>query len=279
MKVAACTCGAKGAEYGDPHRDGCPRYRDRSKAVLVVAALRRRYNDSEGEWLLYEEAWGIDAFAMRCWTSGIGHRRIAFEVKTSRADFLAEIRKPSKRATALELSHCYFFATPKGLVQPHEIPAECGLIEIDAKGRTKIAVKAPVRQPRALRMSEAIYLARKPLYRGGILQLRRELLSAEAQARWAREREADARDRLERVHERIEQLNGSLVTVGSLWKGLWAPHSWMKASDGVECYVEEVRGEDGGYVRVKLRRLDSGETWDFVSRAELLERFEPMIAP
>lgn len=245
----------------------------------MIAALRRRYNDSEGEWLLYEEAWGIDAFVMRCWTSGIGHRRIAFEVKTSRADFLSEIRKPRKRATALDLSHCYFFATPKGLVQPHEIPGECGLIEIDAKGRTKIVVKAPVRQPRALRMSEAIYLARKPLYKGGILQLRRALLTAEANARWAGERERDARDRLERVHERIEQLNGSLVTVGSMWKGLWAPYSWLKPEDGVECYVEEIRGVGTGYIRVRLRRLDGDGSWDFVSRAELLERFELLDRP
>lgn len=68
----------------------------------------------------------IDAFALHVekqWTR-------AFEIKVSRSDFLHEITNPDKRAPALALSNEYFFAAPKGMIDPDEIPDECGLLEV-----------------------------------------------------------------------------------------------------------------------------------------------------
>lgn len=71
----------------------------------------------------------IDAFAMSCFPSD-SFRKIAFEIKVSRADFLREIADPIKRAGALELSNMFYFVTPPALVKASELPEECGLIEL-----------------------------------------------------------------------------------------------------------------------------------------------------
>ena len=64
-------------------------------------------------------------------------KRIAFEIKVSRADFLHELEQPLKRRGALILSNQYYFVTPVGLVKPSELPIECGLIEIAETGFKK----------------------------------------------------------------------------------------------------------------------------------------------
>ena len=54
---------------------------------------------------------------------------VCYEVKTSRADFLAELKHPLKRRIGMRYSNEFYFVTPAGLVNTTEIPAECGLIE------------------------------------------------------------------------------------------------------------------------------------------------------
>jgi len=71
---------------------------------------------------------------------------IAYEVKVSRSDFLVEMKKPTKRKLALFYSNLYYFATPKGLIRPEELPPECGLIELQDNGRMRIAVEPPWRE-------------------------------------------------------------------------------------------------------------------------------------
>lgn len=56
-------------------------------------------------------------------------RRICYEVKTSRADFLGELKHPLKRRIGMRYSNEFYFVTPADLVQVAEIPPECGLIE------------------------------------------------------------------------------------------------------------------------------------------------------
>lgn len=71
----------------------------------------------------------VDLYVVNLWPSK-GCRLIAYEVKVSRADFLAEIRNPDKRAQAWAISTEYTFVTPQGLVKPDEVPDECGLYEV-----------------------------------------------------------------------------------------------------------------------------------------------------
>ena len=56
-------------------------------------------------------------------------KRVCYEVKTSRGDFLSELKRPLKRRIGVRYSNEFYFVTPADLVRIAEIPPECGLIE------------------------------------------------------------------------------------------------------------------------------------------------------
>jgi hypothetical protein len=57
-------------------------------------------------------------------------KRVCYEIKTSRADFLSEMKQPLKRRIGLRYSNEFYFVTPAGLLSISDIPVECGLIQI-----------------------------------------------------------------------------------------------------------------------------------------------------
>ena len=71
----------------------------------------------------------LDAFALNC-LPHTSMRRVCYEVKISRADFLSELKQPLKRRIGLRYSNEFYFVTPAGLLNTSEIPIECGLIEV-----------------------------------------------------------------------------------------------------------------------------------------------------
>lgn len=93
----------------------------------------------------------IDVLAIRNWTSGIGHQRVAIEVKVSRADYKRET--DLKRQPAEVSAHRTAYAAPAGLIDPDTLPAGWGLIEVHpdraaaeaAKGHPFGAYNSPVR--------------------------------------------------------------------------------------------------------------------------------------
>lgn len=126
----------------------------------ILDRLIEYYNDTR-QWVCYPELrigtglkiyrndnhqQRIDLWVLNCYPSK-KFERIAFEVKISRGDFIHEINTPDKRQAALKLSNYYYFATPKGLVKPEEIPPECGLVEIDPDSdKLRWKAKAPRRE-------------------------------------------------------------------------------------------------------------------------------------
>ena len=86
----------------------------------------------------------IDAWAMNLYPAD-GLIRVSYEVKVSRGDFLAELKQPQKRKHALLVSNRFYFAAPKGLIKPEELPAEAGLIEVLDNGRAHTRIHAPWR--------------------------------------------------------------------------------------------------------------------------------------
>ena len=103
---------------------------------IVEACLHR----SASEWIFLRElrvgtgfhasaAQRLDAFALNC-LPHTSMRRVCYEVKTSRADFLCEIKQPLKRRVGLRYSNEFYFVTPAGLLCTSELPIECGLVEI-----------------------------------------------------------------------------------------------------------------------------------------------------
>lgn len=151
------------------------------KAADVIAALRRMHGKNANEWAFFDELrvgtgytsakdkrvgklnseQRLDAWAIHLWPSR-GLLRRCFEVKVSRADFLVEMRQPEKRLSGLHLSNEFYFAAPAGLLKVHELPEECGLIEVTHDTATARIVKsAPHRDVEDLPMSFVASLARR----------------------------------------------------------------------------------------------------------------------
>lgn len=69
----------------------------------------------------------IDGFALHTYPSQF--EAIAYEIKVSRADFQRDLQDVTKRRPFVEASTSFYYVTPVGLVKPHEVPEECGLME------------------------------------------------------------------------------------------------------------------------------------------------------
>jgi hypothetical protein len=105
----------------------------------LIAIVERALHASPSEWLFFHElrvgtgrrngsAQRLDAFALNT-LPHTAMRRVCYEVKTSRADFLSELKHPLKRRIGMRYSNEFYFVTPASLVTPVEIPSECGLVE------------------------------------------------------------------------------------------------------------------------------------------------------
>jgi len=121
--------------------------------AVMIAAIKWRHRE---HWhLAFELRTGtgykvdansfLDAFAMHEFPSK-GLARVTYEIKVSRSDFLRELKKPRKRRIGLKFSNKFWFITPPGVAKPEEIPAECGLLEVQPGGcESIIVVDAPQR--------------------------------------------------------------------------------------------------------------------------------------
>ena len=104
---------------------------DESRLVEIVECAM---HPSASEWLFFRElrvgtgrqnggAQRLDAFALNT-LRHTAMKRVCYEVKTSRADFLSELKRPLKRRIGMRYSNEFYFVTPAA-----EVPAECGLVE------------------------------------------------------------------------------------------------------------------------------------------------------
>jgi hypothetical protein len=120
--------------------------------ALIYGALRDRW-PSENGWVWFTEFSAgikgrrIDGLAVNRWGNKWGYKRMAFEIKRSRGDFLGELRDPGKRQDSASVADCFWFVTPAGMVQATEVPGDCGLVWIDEDGRAQVKRKAPKREP------------------------------------------------------------------------------------------------------------------------------------
>ncbi len=108
-------------------------------ATTLLDILEACLHARPSEWIFLRElrlgtgtrnnfAQRLDGFALNC-LPHLAMKRVCYEVKTSRADFLCELRQPFKRRIGLRYSNEFYFVTPPGLLDSSEIPVECGLIE------------------------------------------------------------------------------------------------------------------------------------------------------
>ena len=111
----------------------------RCDEAALIEIVERAMHPSSSEWLFLRElrvgtghrnsgAQRLDAFALNT-LPHMAMKRVCYEVKTSRADFLSELKRPLKRRIGMRYSNEFYFVTPAALVGIAEIPLECGLIE------------------------------------------------------------------------------------------------------------------------------------------------------
>ena len=111
----------------------------RPNEATLIEIVERAMHSSPSEWLFFRElrvgtgrrnggAQRLDAFALNT-LPHTAMKRVCYEVKTSRGDFLSELKHPLKRRIGMRYSNEFYFLTPAALVKAAEIPAECGLVE------------------------------------------------------------------------------------------------------------------------------------------------------
>jgi len=113
---------------------------ERVTATAMLDILENALHGGKSEWLFlrelrigtghrHHEMQRLDAFALNC-LPHLGMKRVCYELKMSRADFLGEVRRPLKRRIGMRFSNEFYFVTPVGMLSHEEIPTDCGLVEI-----------------------------------------------------------------------------------------------------------------------------------------------------
>jgi len=108
--------------------------------VLMLDVLEIALHSQKTEWLFlrelrigtghrHHELQRLDAFALNC-LPHLGMKRVCYEVKASRADFVGEIKRPLKRRIGMRFSNEFYFVTAAGMLDMEEVPTDCGLVEI-----------------------------------------------------------------------------------------------------------------------------------------------------
>lgn len=267
LRKKPCLCGKDVSHYG-PHTPECPRYIDRSKAKAVREALiEKRHNEREGEWLNFAEFHSIDLFSFHAhgdWPdekqskrTGLEHgqrfhRRVAYEIKVSRADFRAEMRKPQKRAPAMAFTHQFFFATPPGLVKKHEIPEDCGLVEVAADGTVKVVKHAPIRRPtKSMTTSDVVALLNAKHLGPKVHEVKAKANRIEGLYKAAELEYKRGSDLLSLARVRLIREKGEMLAAGSEWVG----PAWM-----IPAYAR--RGIKDAEIRVVLTQASVYDGYD-----------------
>lgn len=120
-------------------------------AHFIKQLLAYKYQLSKG-WAFFEEFFFIDAVAVG--TQGRNQEIIAFEIKTSRGDFLKDIKVfMTKQSKALEISHKFYYICPWGLIEKHEVPDIAGIQYVDSGNHIRIKKIATLRIKKSIPMS------------------------------------------------------------------------------------------------------------------------------
>lgn len=138
MRVPLFTDGVLG------YNQAVPTPESRKHAQLVEAAV---------DWLRHKYRCGIVLSEQYCATGEVPDaigwkgmcRSVVVECKASRADFLADAKKPFRTNPGEGLGCERYYLAPPGLIAPSELPKDWGLLEYNRK-RVNVVVKASRRK-------------------------------------------------------------------------------------------------------------------------------------
>lgn len=123
--------------------------------TLTVADIRDRLDAryDGNEWMRFHELREcagfnagtgirtIDFAALHKWSSK-NHSLICVEIKMTRSDFRRELERPEKSSSWREMANEFWFAAPRGVVDPAELPVGTGLLETHGDGLRKTRAAA-----------------------------------------------------------------------------------------------------------------------------------------
>lgn len=115
------------------HRHHLPKRKGTQKWILLEEVRRG---------VGYAPTRTLDAMAICCYGSSL-HRIVGYEIKVTRKDFFREMADPEKHQVFYDWVDRFVLVTPHKLVQPSEIPACWGLLEVAESGRWLNMVKQP----------------------------------------------------------------------------------------------------------------------------------------
>lgn len=115
---------------------------DKEKTAKIYEALHLKYGNKR-EFCYLEEirmGTGFSGTAMRSAdyvviSSNNGNDVIVFEIKASKQDFKKDVENLNKQRSAKCISNYFYYITPKGLLDPKEIPDWAGLLEVDLEDK------------------------------------------------------------------------------------------------------------------------------------------------
>ena len=128
------------------------------RIVWRELALRARVDEA---WVVARpDVYSIRHTSREAWLAPQVH-----EVKVSRADLLADLRRPAKRAAYLQMAGACTYVLAEGIGEPDELPADCGVLVArrcaDGPGWDRLeSLRAAPQRPLALPFGAWIALAR-----------------------------------------------------------------------------------------------------------------------
>jgi hypothetical protein len=91
-------------------------------------SLRARVPTEEGD-----ESWQVampDVYSVRHTSVASYLQPVVHEIKVRRADLLADLRRPAKRAAYLDMAGAVVYVLAEGIGRADEVPPECGVMEM-----------------------------------------------------------------------------------------------------------------------------------------------------
>lgn len=115
------------------------------KTEDIIKILRGRHPMFQGQWACLVEFQRVDFLAVGTWpsTKFVVH---GYEIKTSRADWLRELKDPQKSMEGRAKVDHWWLAAPAGTLQPGELPEDWGYLEVSETG-FKVVHQAPLLRP------------------------------------------------------------------------------------------------------------------------------------
>lgn len=243
-------------------------------AAAVYAALRKRYDDSNGKWAVIAEVADrtaganrrCDLLAMGCWPSAGLHLH-GHEIKVNRGDWQRELDDPTKAETFARHCHYWWLVYANQAAKLEEIPAKWGAIEVLPSGVAKIRRQATKHNPEPLPWSMLASLLRTASQYYANTAFR----SGELHAMYEKGREAErtiVAARLKSAEKRAKAAEATLAEIDDVIPGEW----WRKSqlAREIRAAVEFLRSD--GLARIgEAARLLAAERHRIGLALETLE--------